>query len=66
MKIYECPKCFEISTNKKWDQNTMKKLNIEGYWDNYGRIDDEKDLGCIYVCPVCGQEINGNEILEVY
>lgn len=65
MKMYECPECGEIFSSLSWDKSTMEKLNIKDYDDNYGKIDEEREFGCIYICPNCGEEIEGIKIKEV-
>jgi len=64
MKMYECPECYGIFSSLSWDKSTMEKLNIKGYNDNYGKIDEEREF-CIYICPNCGEVIEGIKIKEV-
>ena len=44
----------------------MEKLNIKSYDDNYGKIDEEREMGCYYICPNCEEEIDGINIKEVF
>mgnify|MGYP001033086632 FL=1 len=66
MKMYECPECGEIFSSLSWDKSTMEKLNIKSYDDNYGKIDEEREMGCYYICPNCEEEIDGINIKEVF
>ena len=66
MKIYECPECCGMFSSLSWDKSTMEKLNIKDYHDNYGKIDEEREMGCFYICPGCGEEIDGITIREVF
>lgn len=63
---YECGMCGELSTADEWNRETMDKLNIKSFEDNYGRIEEEKDgYGCYYFCPKCKKDVDGVEIYEV-
>lgn len=65
MKIYECPNCGGNFTSALWDKTTMYELDIKGFWDNYGKIEDERELGCFYICPNCAMQVEGTDIEEV-
>lgn len=65
MKMYKCPECCEMFSSLSWDKSTMEKLNIKSYNDNYGKIDEEREMGCFYICPGCGCAIDGIKIKEV-
>ena len=57
IKIYLCSICDKESTIEDWNKRSMRKFGSE----NFGKIETEKDE-CIYICPKCGNEVNGNTI----
>lgn len=55
--MYICPECNKISSTKEWDNKSLDIFEES----NYGYIEKEKDQ-CVYICPKCGEQIDGINI----
>ena len=65
-KSLSCPKCDQSNSPKVWDEWTKKQVGIddgEPYTSINDDVEDIKEGGTFYKCPVCNAEVLGVRLL---